>query len=638
MSAGRSIVAVALPCLLGAAWLAAALFWAAPAPFTIDGFTYWAMIDAIARDGSLFVENGYAEYRAEALRLVLMVPSGDRLAPQYPGGWGIFAAPAYMVAGLGGVVILNSAATAVTLWLVWSTARGLFDDRRVAASAALIYGLASFAAEYAFGVWPHAIATMTAALAIWAAVRAWRADGARVFLWAAVAGLAVGAGLNFRVDVILVLPPVAVWLLGTVARPYRTLGALLAGLVPGAAAAAAINHAKFGTFSPISYGQSEGSVSLGHYSGLMAIAAVLMVALLALGLPRVRRNVYRPVVLGAVMAAVVAAIAAIPQTRQIGLGIVEGIWVLVVNFQDHPGPYHWFETLDDGTVVTFGLRKKALLQSMPWAAVLVLLVPGLFRGERRAPLALGFMVVAAVVVPFAMSAWHGGMSSNMRYFLHAVPMIAILGAVALIELKDRAAAGSAAALAALVAVIAAGAAWPLLGQGRSMSSVVQIDFPGALMAGIALTALAAAVLSGTARAVAARMAASLTGVGLLTGFVITHAIDIQASQQARQLNIVGAEAAAGLPEDALLVTPVPSSLGLRVNRPPALTAQAGILEGGIDADLAGLVRAAHAEGRAVVAHGGLLAQALLDAGLAHDATPLVEVPRSMLFLMEPPRD
>jgi hypothetical protein len=51
-----SVLAAAAAVIL---WIAMAAFWAVPGVFSVDGLTYQAMIDAFARNGSLFVENGY---------------------------------------------------------------------------------------------------------------------------------------------------------------------------------------------------------------------------------------------------------------------------------------------------------------------------------------------------------------------------------------------------------------------------------------------------------------------------------------------------------------------------------------------------------------------------------------------------
>ncbi len=87
-SAGRRGATELAVGLVALAWIALATLWAAPGVFTVDGFTYRAMIDAFARQGSLFVENGMAAYDSEALTLYFLREVDGRLAPQYPGGWG----------------------------------------------------------------------------------------------------------------------------------------------------------------------------------------------------------------------------------------------------------------------------------------------------------------------------------------------------------------------------------------------------------------------------------------------------------------------------------------------------------------------------------------------------------------------
>ena len=143
---GTGEVAVTLVALI---WILLAAFWAAPASFTEDGFIYQAMLDAFARNGSLFLDNGYEEYGSEALALNYVQIAEGRLAPQYPGGWAILGAPAWLLGGVRGIILLNAVAGALTLVMIWIAAEALFRDRTIAVTAALVYGLASFAVEYA---------------------------------------------------------------------------------------------------------------------------------------------------------------------------------------------------------------------------------------------------------------------------------------------------------------------------------------------------------------------------------------------------------------------------------------------------------------------------------------------------------
>ena len=149
-------VAPAFIAAISAIWLLLGLFWAETGNFVMDSMVYRAMVDAFVRDGSLFVENGYATYKSPSLGLHLLVPQGDRLAPQYPGAWGILASPGYMIAGTRGLIVQSGLTGIATMVLVWLTARTFFADRRIELAAVLIYAFGTFAIDYHFGLWPHA--------------------------------------------------------------------------------------------------------------------------------------------------------------------------------------------------------------------------------------------------------------------------------------------------------------------------------------------------------------------------------------------------------------------------------------------------------------------------------------------------
>ena len=92
-----------------------------------------------------------------------------------------------------------------------------------------------------------------------------------------VAGLAIGLALNIRTDAALAMPPLALWALATFRRPYLALFCLTVGLAPGVLTAAALNLAKFGIFSPVTYGRqgtTGGATSLSYYAPLYPAAAL----------------------------------------------------------------------------------------------------------------------------------------------------------------------------------------------------------------------------------------------------------------------------------------------------------------------------------------------------------------------------
>lgn len=623
--------------LVGLAWIALAAFWAAPGVFTVDGFTYLAMIDAFARDGSLFVENGMAAYDAEALSLYLMQDAGGRIAPQYPGGWGILAAPAYLAGGVRGVMLINAVASALTLPLIWAAARALFEDREIALHAALIYGVASFAVEYAVGFWPHGVTIFLVTAAVAAVATGWRGPPAAELRGALLAGLVLGLGLNIRVDAVIAAVPLAVWLLGAGRRPYAAAALLAAGLMPGLAAAAAINHAKFGVLSPLSYGSGDGAVSLAHYARLMPLAAAGGLAALALGIGRLRAALYRPAGLAGAGLAALGLALLLPDARQVLASILRGVWVLVVDFQAHPAPSRGLVELDDGSIRMFGLVKKSLLQSLPYATAALVLVPGLWRGPRRAALAFCFLFVGLGIVPFAYSTWHGGMASNMRYFLNLMPVLAILAAVALARLRGLAAEGPRPGLVAVVAA-AGGAVLYAVWRGYPPDFLLQHTLPTAVILGLGLLAPGLWLAPGALRAACARAMLGLFTLGLGTAAAIGWGADLAMSQQIRARNAEMVELAGTLPADALVVAASPEAAGFRVNRPPALTAYIDYEAPGIPADLARLVARAFAEGRPVYVQERALVGRFVALGAAAAATPVLGLPDHLeFFRMAPPR-
>jgi hypothetical protein len=621
--------------LVGLVWVALAAFWAAPGVYT-DGFIYQAMIDAFAHHGSLFVENGFEQYRADPLRLTIMRDAGGRLAPQYPGGWAILAAPAYLAGGLRGVILVNAVASALTLPLVWAAARALFEDRRLATRAALIYGLATFAVDYAFGVWPHGVTTFLVTAAVAAAAAGWRRGGAAELRGALAAGLALGLGVNIRVDALIAAAPIAVWLLGAGRRPYAALGLLLAGLLPGLAAAAAINQAKFGVFSPVTYGTSQGATSLGYYAQLAPLAAAAAVAALGLGIGRVRAALYRPPGLAVAGVAAFALALALPGSREALIRIAEGFWVLVVDFQAYPAPARGLTEMPDGTIRMYGITKKALLQSLPYAAAVLVLAPRLWRGPDRAATAFCALFVLLGILPFAFGSWHGGMGNNMRYFLNVMPVLAILSAVALRQVAmlsgERGIVSVAAALCVgSAALIYAGV------QGYSWEFALSNTLPNAVAGTAATLAITVLLADGALRRSIATMLRGVAALGLMTAFILGWVIDVQFKNLVRARNAELATLAAELPGNALVTAFTAETAGLRVNRPPALTAQANPDTLDVDPPLAALITRAFSEGRPVFAQGRLLADQLVAKGIAGGSVPRFGIDEQFEFYeMAPP--
>lgn len=620
---------------LGITWIALAAFWAAPGVFMIDGYIDLAMIDAFAHHASFFVQNGMETYGNAALVLPELRAAGEHLAPQYPGGWGILAAPAYIAGGLRGVMLMNAAAAALTLPLTWITAQALFEDRQLATRSALIYGICTFAVEYAVGFWPHAVDTFLVTAAATAVAKGWRSDAE--MRGALVAGLLLGLAINIRIDALIFSVPLVVWLLGVARRPHRAAALLLAGLVPGLIAATVINEMKFGIPSPLTYDSAGGATSLGFYAGLAPLAVMGALGAFALGRPAVRVALYRPSGLATATLTLLALGLLLPDVRNALLRLAQGFWLLVVDFQSYRPGARGATVLPDGTLRMFGgLTQKSLLESLPYAAALLVLIPGLWRGRSRAALGFCFTFVGLGIVPFAYGSWQGGMASNMRYFLNFLPALAILAAAALDHLRGLAGGSPVPALGALLVTVG-GAVLYALWHGYPIDFLLQHTLPTALMIGLAGSTLLLWLTREAAQKAVAKAMLGLFLLGLGNGAIVGWAMDLNMSQQIRARNVKIFSRADELPRNALVVTMAPVMTGFTINRPPALTAYVDVRNQKISADLARLVRQCLAEKRPVYVEGPRLAAEMVARGLATGATPIWGVGGNLdLYRVAPP--
>ena len=125
--------------------------------FSLDEVIYFAGADALFRDGSLFVDNGFDEFGSEDLRIWFLVQGQHGLTPQYPVGTALLGAPFLSVFGVRGLIIINVLAGIGTLFATRSLAKQMFGHPEIGLIAALILVLGTFWPEYVYGHWPHSI-------------------------------------------------------------------------------------------------------------------------------------------------------------------------------------------------------------------------------------------------------------------------------------------------------------------------------------------------------------------------------------------------------------------------------------------------------------------------------------------------
>jgi hypothetical protein len=628
--------------LVALGFLAAAMA-ASPGFFLIDELIYYIGADALARTGRFTVDNGFEAFGSPALRVWLLVPGPDGLVPQYPAGNALVGAPLVALFGPRGLILLNAAAAGLAVFLCRALARLLYQDDRLAMRAALIFALATFLVEYALGIWPHALSVCLVLLASLAGARAVLRPEDRPLAMAFAAGLVVGAGVLFRADAVLILPPLAVWALLVARRPVPLLAVAAVGLVPGLLAAAALNEIKFGHFNPLSYGASGGgSVDIRGYAGL-AVAGLGGLALLTLwrlgqGRPRVRRLAV--VLAGMAAAALALAVVLVPSAHTLAGRFWHGAVALLVDATVITDPRPGVVPQADGTQAFWGLWKKALGQSAPWIGIVVFLAAVRWRAEDRPRHLLCLLVVALWALPFLMRAWHGGLSSNMRYLLPALPFLAMLAAFVWRELEARAApvpgwiwpAGALAALALLAAVMSLHPA--------GFAAMHQIA-PVWVLAAVAGAALLAALPGPAARPRAAGGLAALAA-GLTTGALLGLIVDPLVAQARRGAIHEAASVFQALPERSLVYGDPAEAFAFQFERPhgllamprqPAMTLDIDLVEAALEAGYRVFVSHPAQARRVLEAAPALSAE---PAGLSSAGVTLLEVTRPAAATPEAP--
>jgi hypothetical protein len=441
-----------------AAGIVAGAFLVSDGLYTIDELIYLMSAEAMRARGSLIVENGWDLIRSPDLQLWFLVDGPNGLAPQYPPGLAAIGAPFAGLFGARGLILVNALAAAATLFLVRALARRLFRDEGAALGAALLFGLGSFWLEYAWGVWPHALGVALATAALLCVLRGLDAGDGGGPGWAAAAGALIGAGMLVRADAVLLLPAAAAAAILWSARPWASLAAGAAGLAPFAVAMAAANARKFGTLNPLSYGADGGGggASAATYLPLLAAGAAGLALLIALR--RLDARASRRLLWAAGAAAALVA-ALLPAAGRLALDYAEGVRALILDMAAVQDPRLPPEARQGGTLAFWGIYKQALGQSLPWvglAALLPFCAPG---PEGRRAAAFVALAVGIWTAPFLFLSWHGGLGSNMRYFLPVLPLLAAAAAMGWAGLARRSpgsgarpeAIGGVAALAAVLA-------------------------------------------------------------------------------------------------------------------------------------------------------------------------------------------
>jgi hypothetical protein len=394
-----------------------------PGFFSIDEAIYYAGARAIAEGGTLGINtNGFEQFHSESLKLRLLVEGPQGLTPQYPAGSALLAGMLLPFLGPRAFILLNALAAIATLFTVRKICLSQFKSETVARIAVALLVAGTFWVEYAVGIWPHALSAFFAVQAYWFALRHLETGG-KGYRDAILSGLFAGAGMLFRLDAVFAVPAIGLMMVLFAPRFIRSTFHFGAGVLPSLALASWLNYLKFGALNPFSYGKSGGNMDLATY-GSFFVALCIGFGLLAL-FRKAGWRIDRKVAIASLVI-LGGALLLIPATNAWLLRLWNGFLALVVdarNIQEHR---IGVEERPGHTRLFWGLGKKSLGQSMPWIGITaILLTSGVQKGDRRIFATL-FIFIATMTMPFILLSWHGGTSSNMRYFLPVLPPLCIL--------------------------------------------------------------------------------------------------------------------------------------------------------------------------------------------------------------------
>lgn len=413
-------------------------FLTAPYAFSVDDVVYIEMARAMAERGSFTLGGNSGVEGAPVLTTMFTLPVKGEAVPQYPGFYGIVAAPFYALFGVRGLVLMNALACAASLLLTFKIADRLWHDRRLAWTAMALLGVCTFLPAYGFAIWPHMLALAAILAATERALAATEHAETPRHGSLVLAGLLAGLAFNLRIDAVLGAVALFFWL-RLFAAPSRRSAALAfaAGVFPALILSSLINHAKFGHFMPFYYAPAGKGANVSQYTALLGAAGLAVILAFAVDTSRawVHRSVSfatRPRMIALLLAAALLVVALSASVRS----YLYNIYVLTVDLQQVSDRQliNGIARLDNGYVSFSGLTKTALLQSVPFAVLALAGVWAFLRGRDVKENALGLMMIGAAICFFAIRQWHGGFGHNMRYLLLALPFICILSARPLLSL------------------------------------------------------------------------------------------------------------------------------------------------------------------------------------------------------------
>ena len=562
----------------------------------VDEFVYFLGAQAFSDGFSLVLNNGLDLFDSPDLVFFNLVSGPNGLVSQYPVGSSILSAPLVSLFGAKGFVFLNAISAVGMIYLTHRIALQLYGDEAVAVLASLLLVFCTFLLEYSVAIWPHAISSVLVLTTVSLFLSAIDDAAPRPIGLALASGLVLGAAILVRTDGILLLPAIGTIAIIFATQPVRILVAGAAGMVPALAILAWTNVLKFGFANPLSYGASDAGVSLSRGAGMIGLCAIAFALFIALRFVNWRPSWRWPVMITAALALILSWLFVPPITAMIGKYTFGG-HNLLFDLTGTSDPRAGIQDGAAGTKLFWGLPKKALGQSLPWMPVLLWLFMRPWQQQHRQSHLFVLALFFFWTLPFFVLDWHGGLSNNTRYFLTLLPLISIVGALAMINLFRTAQVRETLLVAGFIIGVTLTLAWPKFGLGGS-AGAHQI-WPTYLVYGMVALSLIA-TLPFLPQAAMARFLLVACGLCLGVATVLGPVLDVAQTTVRRVANKQISENLSSLPSPSLIIGP-PEFFDFQFARPDGLIAFPAEFS---SPDL-NLIDAALAKGWDVYATGGI---------------------------------
>ncbi|MGO9121743.1 MAG: ArnT family glycosyltransferase [Desulfomonilaceae bacterium] len=549
---------------LASAHILISIFFVIPGYLLIDEALYHWTVKNLSQSHDYTIWNGFEEFPSlELVHHHFEIHSGH-LFPTWPPLIAVFQLPFYLLFGFYGLFVLNSIAFMGTVILVFAIAKKILDDQDLALNSCLIFALCTFGWEYSQAAWPHATAMFFGLSSFYLGVYAYYAPkSSGALLYSFAAGLMAGLATGLRYDSIFYLGSVV--LLFFFARPWRLreIFMICLGAAPALTLSSTVHYINFGVFWPLYRGTSF----LGVYQHESPLGFGLVAACFILIFWVATRERYssfvttnRKLFLAGFVGITLLAIT-IPYTRDIIFLEANRVYKMVVDLRIHdPAIMEPASSRSaSGGLVYMNAQKKALLQSLPYLAVLFIPFFRVLRADSEwANLCILFLVPTAFVA--FISHWndHGGLCLNMRYLLPVLPFTSILTAYAWRDLTLRANARFHFGLLAVIALLT-GVTYFLF-VDRVFLTIDEQEFPMLIMPLLLAGALALLLLLGEfiksePQKLLRHVSVILVVISLMWAALIAFSYDYSVHRKQRAINFkFGEELLRIVPPDSIFFT------------------------------------------------------------------------------------